>query len=200
MRRVFIAGLALFCAMPAAAQRAEISPFGGYRVGWSVAEVNGASVTDGDGGMSFGVVAGFPFGPTQEGTRLEVLVSRESAVVTTRPSLLDPRVRSHVTVDQIMIGGLQELDAGPARPFVSGLVGLTRYAAPDATDVRFAVGLGGGGKFYATPHFGLRLDGRVFVTIISLSGAAACSGGCVFVFNANPAFQAELTVGLLLAF
>jgi hypothetical protein len=201
MFRGVIAGIALSCAVPAAAQRVEISPFGGYRFGWSVAEVRGAPVTDDDGGLSFGVVADIPFGAPEDGYKFEVLFSRESAMVTARPlSIFEPPIRAHITVDQIMIGGLQELDETPGRPFVGGLLGLTRYAAPDYSEVRFALGLGAGGKFFANRHLGLRIDGRVFMTIISLNGAAACAGGCVFAFNANPAFQGELTAGLLLAF
>ena len=200
MRRVVIAGVALLCAAPAAAQRVEISPFGGYRFGWSVAEVYGAPVTDDDGGVSFGVVADIPFGPPQDGYKFEVLFSRESAMVTARPSILDPKIRAPVTVDQIMIGGIQELEDAPARPFIGGLVGLTRYDAPDYSEVRFAVGLAAGGKFFANRHFGLRIDGRVFMTIVSLSGVGVCAGGCAFAFNANPVFQGELTAGLIVAF
>jgi hypothetical protein len=200
MVRAVIAGLALSCAAPAAAQHVEVSPFGGYRFGWAFAEVYGAPVTDDDGGVSFGVVADIPFGRPQDGYQFEILFSRESAMVTARPSILDPKVRAHVTVDQFMIGGLQELEDAPARPFIGGLIGLTRYAAPDYSEVRFALGLAAGGKFFANRHLGLRIDGRVFMTIVSLSGAGACAGGCVFAFNANPVFQGELTTGVIVAF
>lgn len=200
MLRVVIAGIALLCAMPAAAQHVEITPFGGYRFGWSVSEIGGFPVVDDDGGVSFGVLANIPFGPPQDGYKFEVLFSRESAMVAVRHSLLDPPVRAHVVVDQIMIGAMQELEEAPARPFISALIGLTRYDAPDDTEVRFALGLGGGGKFFATPHLGLRIDGRVFMTIISLSGAGVCAGSCAFAFAANPVFQGELTAGVILAF
>ena len=191
--------LLTFCTS-AAAQKVEISPFGGYRVGWGVAEVQGAPVTDDDGGISVGVLADIPFGPPQDRYAVELLFSRERATVIARPSILDPLVRAQITVDQIMIGGIQELEDGPGRPFLTGLVGLTRYAAPDYREVRFALGLGGGGKFFATPRLGLRIDGRVFVTILNLSGGAACSGGCVLTLHTNPVVQGELTAGLILAF
>ena len=200
MFRVVIAGIALLCAMPAAAQHVEITPFGGYRFGWSVSEIGGFPVVDDDGGVSFGVLANIPFGPPQDGYKFEMLFSRESAMVGVRRSLLDPPVRAHVTVDHIMIGAMQELEEAPARPFISALIGLTRYDAPDDTEVRFALGLGGGGKFFATPHLGLRIDGRVFMTIISLSGTGVCAGSCAFAFAANPVFQGELTAGVILAF
>ena len=38
------------------------------------------------------------------------------------------------------------------------------------------------------------------MTIVSLSGTVVCSGGCVVVFNVNPAFQADFTAGLIIAF
>ena len=200
MFRVVIAGIALLCAVPAAAQRVEISPFGGYRFGWSVSEIDGFPVTDDDGGVSFGAVADIPFGPPQEGYKFEVLFSHESATVGIRRSVFDPPIRAQVYVDQIMIGVMQELEEVPARPFVSALIGATRYASPGETELRFAVGLAGGGKFFATPHLGLRIDGRVFMTIVSLSGAGVCAGACVVAFNANPVFQGELTAGVVFAF
>ena len=200
MLRLVLAGLALSCAVPAAAQGIEISPFGGYRVGWSVAQVYGAPVVDDDGGVSFGAVVDIPFGPPQEGYKFEILFSRESAMVTTETSIFEPRQRHHVTVDQVMIGALQQVDEVPGRPFVSGLIGLTRYGAPDGYEVRFALGLGAGAKFFATPHLGLRIDGRGFMTVIGLGGTGACAGGCVFAFSANPVFQGELTAGLIVAF
>jgi hypothetical protein len=38
------------------------------------------------------------------------------------------------------------------------------------------------------------------MTILSLSGSAACSGGCVAMFTINPAFQADFTAGMIIAF
>ena len=67
-------------------------------------------------------------------------------------------------------------------------------------EIRFSVGLGAGGKFFATRHLGLRLEARGYMTIIDLGGRAVCSGGCVFVFNANPVFQADFTAGVIVAF
>ncbi len=67
-------------------------------------------------------------------------------------------------------------------------------------EIRFTVGLGAGGKFFATRHLGLRVDARGYMTIIGLGGSGVCSGGCVFVFNANPVFQADLTAGVIVAF
>ena len=50
-----------------------------------------------------------------------------------------------------------------------------------------------------TPPAWLR-DADRRLPIVSLSGTAVCSGGCVIALNVNPAFQADLTAGLIIAF
>ena len=162
-------------------------------------------MVDDDGGVSFGLVANVVLGPPREGFKFEALFSREQARVTIQPTFFSPPVRADVVVDHLMVGVSQDLDPntlepGDSRAFISGLVGLTRYAASDDTELRFTVGVGAGGKFFATRHLGVRLDGRIYMTIIDLGGVGACSGGCVFVFNANPVFQADLTAGVVVAF
>ncbi len=200
-----LAAVALFAASSAGAQSVELTPFGGYRFGWGVSDVGGAPVVDDDGGVSFGVIANFVMGPPAEGFKFEVLFSREQARVQIQPTFFSPPLTAHVEVDHLMVGVSQDLDArtlepGDSRAFISGLVGLTRYAAAGDTEFRFTVGLGAGGKFFATRHLGVRLDGRVYMTIIGVGGAGVCSGGCVFVFNGNPVFQADLTAGVVFAF
>jgi hypothetical protein len=193
----------LLVASPAMAQSVEIAPFGGYRLGWGVSNVEGAPVVDDDGGVSFGIVANIPIGPPADGFTFEALFSREQARVKVQPTFFSPPVMANVEVDHMMIGVQQELDnssASRARAFISGLVGLTRYAAGGDTEIRFTIGLGAGGKFFATRHLGLRLEARGYMTIIDLGGRGVCSGGCVFVFNANPVFQADVTAGVIVAF
>ena len=192
--------IVLLVASRAAAQSVEIAPFGGYRLGWGVSDVGGAPVVDDDGGVSFGIVANIQIGPPADGFTFEALFSREQARVKIQPTFFSPPVTANVEVDHMMIGVQQELDNSSARAFISGLAGLTRYAAGGDMEIRFTVGLGAGGKFFATRHLGLRLEARGYMTIIDLGGRAVCSGGCVFVFNANPVFQADITAGVIVAF
>jgi hypothetical protein len=183
------------------AQTIEITPFGGYRVGGSIAEVEGLVVADDDGGPSAGVVVDVLFGSPTDGLKVEGVFSRERAKLKLGGrSVFDPPTYAWVTVDQILVGGVQELADGRARPFLSGLLGLTRYAAPGDTEVRFAVGLGAGAKFSATRHIGLRLDARGYMTIVSASGSTVCAGGCAILFSVNPVFQGDFTAGLIVAF
>lgn len=188
-------------AVPAAAQRVEVSPFGGYRFGASLVGVSGAVYTiDDDGGVSFGATLNVMVGEPLDGIKFEALFSREHGQVRVQTSPFLPRFYVPIEVDHMMIGGLQELDVGRARPFIGGLVGISRFASPDDTELRFTVGLSAGGKFFATRNFGVRVDARGYMTIASLGGAGVCSGGCFFAFNVVPAFQADLTAGLIIGF
>jgi hypothetical protein len=184
----------------ARAQTVEVTPFGGYRVGGSIAEVEGRVVADDDGGPSVGVVVDVVFGSPTDGLKVEGVFSRERARLKLRGGFFDPPTYAWVTVDQILVGGVRDLADGRVRPFLSGLLGLTRYAAPGDTEVRFAVGMGAGVKFFATRNIGLRLDARGYMTVISLSGSTVCAGGCVIRFSVNPAFQGDFTAGLIVAF
>jgi hypothetical protein len=190
----------LLAASTAAAQPVEVSPFGGYRFGWGVANVEGVPVVDDDGGPSFGVTVDIRLGPHYEGMVFEALFSRERAGVAVRSSFGTPS--AIVEVDHLLMGVSQELDGSSprARAFISGLVGLTRYAAASDNEVRFTIGLGAGGKFFATRHLGLRLEARGYMTLVNLSGVGVCSGGCAVAFAYNPVLQADLTAGLIIAF
>lgn len=197
---------ALICLLGASgvsAQSVELTPFGGYRFGSGVGVVDGAPVVDDDGGVSFGLVVDIPLGRRAEGRKFEAVFSREQARVTVQPTFFSPPLRALSTVDHMMIGMMQEIDPLPnaaASAFISGLVGLTRYAAAGDMEVRFSIGLGAGGRFFATRHLGVRVEGRGYMTIVDLGGAAACSGGCAILLRANPVFQADLTAGAIFRF
>jgi len=202
-RGALVVALLVTAAATCEAQRLEVVPFGGYRLGSSGAAGSASTpvVYDANGGASFGVLVDAPYGPPRDGLKFEALFSRERSWIKVQPgSPLDHPVRVDVSVDHLMVGGVQELDETPGRAFIGGLFGLSRFAAPDEVDVRFTIGVTAGAKFFAGRHVGLRIDARGYMTIVSLSGTAVCAGGCVAAFTINPAFQADLTAGIILAF
>ena len=91
---------------------------------------------------------------------------------------------------------------GRLRPFLTGTLGLTRYAAEADSELRFTLGAGGGMKLFPTPHVGLRLDGRVFATFVDAGGSViACSpGSCFLALHADVVWQAEFTAGVVVRF
>ena len=133
--------------------------------------------------------------------KIEALVSHQEARFDVRVGPLGSPTRLRVTVDHIQAGSIQEFGRGHVRPFLAGLVGLTRYAAPGEVEVRFSLGTGGGVKLLAGPHFGLRLDGRAYVTFVDVDVAGVCGGlGCALGFETWAVWQADFTVGLIFGF
>lgn len=185
------------------AQGFEITPIGGYRFGGDFFELLSGRPIDNDGAPAVGVVLNVP---TSNGYQIEGLFShqRADALVPVFPS--GPPVNFRFTVDHWQAGGLQEYDYGKARPFLTGTLGLTRYAANGDNEFRFTVGAGGGVKLFPTRHVGLRLDGRLFLTFADAEVALfGCStfvpiAGCVIGFNADIVWQTEFTAGLVVRF
>ena len=184
------------------AQTVEVTPFVGYRVGGGFFDVPNGRVVDDDAAPSAGLLVNVDVGMETPGLKFEALFSREEVRVEIQPdSLFEPPAIVRVEVDQIQVGGIQEFGQTRVRPFLSGLLGLTRYAGQGDTEVRFSVGAGGGVKLFPMRHLGLRLDGRTYVTFVDVNGAGVCGGyGCLIGFNVSPIWQADFTAGLIVAF
>jgi hypothetical protein len=186
--------------VPAFAQTVEVSPFVGYRFGGGFFEQITNQPVDLDGATAAGGVLNVAM---HDGLWFEGVFTRQQARIEVPGSALAPPSKWRVTVDHYLAGGLQEMGGTPTiRPFLTGLLGLTRYAAEGDTEVRFVVGAGGGVKLQPTRHLGARLDGRVFATFADVSGRAIiCSPGiCLFAFDGDVVWQVEFSAGLVLGF
>lgn len=199
MARWLLGATALCLAIPAghaSAQTVEVAPFGGYRFGGDLFERVTGQAVDLDGAP---VVGGVVNVALHEGLWFEGLYSHQAARVTVGDAPGVPSRRWRVVVDHWLAGGLQEFGEGPARPFLTGMLGLTRYVAEDDNEIRFVVSAGGGVKLHPAQRFGIRLDGRVFTTFADIDGRAiACSPGvCFFSIHADVVWQAEFSAGLV---
>ena len=169
------------------AQTVEVTPFIGYRTGNDFLGTSTGGNLDHSGASSLGVVVDVLFGPPTDGIKVEGIFSRQ-------------RVQ-FVDVDHAQVGGIYELSDGRARPFLAALVGFTRYASPADTQFRLCLGGGAGVKLFATPHIGLRVDGRVYSTFVDTAVVGLCGGnGCAFAFRVSPAWQFDATAGIIVAF
>jgi Outer membrane protein beta-barrel domain len=191
-------GLVLRAPM-AAAQTVEASPVGGYRFGGDLFELVTNSNVDLDGAPVVGGALNVAMG---DGLSFEALVTRQHADVTTRSDVSGASLHWRVVVDQYLAGGRQEFDFGRARPFLTGLLGLTRSGTDGDNELRFTVAAGGGVKVPLQRRLGLRLDGRVFTTFIDAdSRAVACvDGTCLVGLDVDVAWQAEFTAAMVLVF
>jgi hypothetical protein len=139
--------------------------------------------------------------PLPSGMQIEGAFSHQRASVFVPGDLLSPGVDLHVSVDHWQGGALQEFGYWPrARPFLTGLFGLTRYGSGGDNEIRFTTGAGGGVKLFPTAHLGVRLEGRVFATFVDANGtglACGSSRGCLVQLHVDIAWQAEFTVALV---
>jgi hypothetical protein len=177
----------------------ELTVFGGYRFGGGFYEIATGRPVDVDGAASFGVVFDIPFHTDMQ---IEAMVTHQEARFTLPASSDAPETRWRVTVDQYQAGGLSEFGIGRVRPFMTGTLGLTRYAAADDTELRFSLSAGGGVKLFPTPRVGARLDGRVFATVVDADADAliCITGGCIGSIHARVVWQAEFTAGVVVRF
>jgi hypothetical protein len=208
MTRVRIASvmMAAVLAVPVVARAqtpVEITPFGGYRFGGDFFELVTGQPVDLDGAPALGVAVDVPI-RDPHGYQIEGLFSHEQADLTVHRQPFGPATIARVSVDHWMGGGLQEFGGPRVRPFLTGMLGLTRYAGEGDSEIRFAMSAGGGVKLFPTRHLGLRLDGRLFATFVDAElGFLACSsfsGTCLIAFRTDVVFQAEFTAGAVLKF
>jgi hypothetical protein len=190
----------LGCPTASLAQAFELAPFGGYRFGGDFFELVTEQPVDLDGATAVGVAFNVPL--AARGSYLEGLFTHQVAHFTVPARRSGVPVRWAITVDHWMGGGLQEFGSGPVRPFLTGMLGLTRYAAAGDSEIRFTLGAGGGAKLFPARRVGVRLDSRVFATFVDAQGQAiACTPGlCLVGFDADLVWQLELTAGLVVVF
>lgn len=185
----------------AAAQTVEVTPFGGYRFGGDFFELVTEQPVDLDGAPALGVAVDVP---VSNGFQIEGLFTHQEAHVSVPARPFGPAKRWRVSVDHWQGGGLQEFDSGRARPFLTGTLGLTRYAADGDSEIRFTASAGGGVKLFPVPRIGLRLDGRMFATFVEGDGDGgffACTPGiCLIALDAHVVWQAEFTAGVVVKF
>jgi hypothetical protein len=201
LRQVACLVILLVCASPdvALAQTFEIAPLAGYRFGNDLFELAANRSVDTDGAPAVGVAVNVAM---WNGLSFEGMVTRQKASVVGQTDAFTPPTRVRVVVDQYFAGGRQDFGTGRARPFLTGLLGLTRYAADGDNEIRFAVSGGGGVHLALQRHLGVRLDSRVFSTFVDVdTHGAACGGrGCLVGLHVNVAWQVEFTAGLAAMF
>ncbi len=195
-RTVSIAICFVAVAAPLCAQGVEVMPFGGYRFGGDFFELVAEHPVDLDGSPALGFVLNVPL---WDGLQVEALVTRQSAHVSIPVTPLAAATRWNITIDHMQAGGLREFSGGRVRPFLTGVLGLTRYAAEGNSEIRFTTGAGGGVKLFPVSQFGLRLDGRLYATFVDadMRFLACRVGTCITAINTDVVWQAEFTAGLV---
>jgi hypothetical protein len=184
---------------PVLAQTVEITPLAGYRFGNDLFELAANRSVDTDGGPVVGAAVNVGL---WSGLSFEGLFAHQQASVSGQTDALAPVTRVRVVVDQYLAGGRQDFGAGRARPFLTGLLGFTRYAADGDNEIRFAVSAGGGAHLALQRRLGVRVESRVFTTFVDadVRGGACGPRVCLVGLHVNVAWQIEFTAGLVAMF
>jgi hypothetical protein len=180
----------------ASAQRVEVTPFAGYRFGGDFFELATGHPVDTDGAPAVGLLFDVPL---PDGLHVEGLFTHQDAQVVTT-NLFGDRQHWNVAVDHWQAGAVQEVRGDRVRPFLSGLLGLTRYGVASDHEIRFVAGGGGGVKLLPSRHLALRMDGRLYATFVDVDARGAVCGGhgrCVSALAVDVVWQAEFAVGLV---
>jgi hypothetical protein len=186
-----------------AAQRIEITPFGGFQFGGNL------RVQSGDLSVSSGLNYGFTFDISfAPGGKIEFLYSRqktdlklEDGTTGAVSTLFD------MAVEFIHVGVVYEWDLEKVKPFVVLTGGVTRTVPQgvDRESARWASGIfGGGAKTFISEQVGVKAQGRLAFSWVragdELFCAPAIAGGCLVGLQRKLMTQGMLTGGVFVAF
>jgi hypothetical protein len=212
----FVAAAAVGVALrPAAAQeppsRFEITPYAAYRIGGEL-EPQADSADLDAGTRSFELDEGNAEGlildiRTNAGDGLwELLYANQSTELETQPSFVGgPTI--DLDVSHLQFGGVYLFDdrSEAIAPFIAMTAGLARLEpALDAADAEnyFSWSLGGGVQLRADRRIGVRLEARVFSTLIDDESALFCVvsptvNSCAVFVEGDQLYQFEARVGVV---
>lgn len=206
LRRLPIIALCLLLPAAAHAQKVELTPFFGYRVGGDFVNEYGDAFTfnvdtEVDDGPSYGLSLGFE---VARNLQLELFWSHQESELI-EDSLFDEDFTFFdLDVDYYHIGILYQWTPGQVHPFVVFSIGATRFAPgpPGGGDEsRFSVSLGGGFKLMFSDHVGIRFEGRGFSTLVDDDDEVFCQGTfCRGRYEDEYLVQGEFRTGLVFAF
>lgn len=200
--------LACGCAGEAAAQdaarRFELTPHAGFGFGGRFEEENGpASVRLGDD-TSVGLLLDIR---EAADTQWEVLYSRQDTTADTS-ALAGFAPETRVRMHYLQGGGTYQWPGETARPYLAATVGATRIApsAPGlAGDTFPSLSVGLGLAIRAHARLGIRLEARVFGTLVDSDTGLFCESGaggaaCAIEVDGRVLWQIETFAGLVLRF
>ena len=210
MRLLWLVVLLLAAAGSAVqAQTIEITPLVGYRFGGSLQGAPGSGPgsessveLEVDDAAAFGVQVGYRVGEGE----IELLYARQDTELQTAALFAGAPV-FELALETWQIGGTYLFgdDDARARPFVAVGLGLTRLLPEPSglsDETRFSASFGAGVKLWLGRHFGIRLEGRGFFTVLDSDSRRVCDSdsGCLIRITGSELSQAEARAGLILRF
>ena len=186
--------------------RFDFTPFTGYRTSMSVPVEPHITGTNPrvvlDANPSYGASLGVRL--KNEDDLVEIRWARQDSYVHTEDITPQPP-RQRVILDQFhgdfSHEPLIEDWASWARPFVLASVGATHVSSSTNINfTRFSFGIGGGVRFYASPHLGFKIQAEWLPVVVDPHVAFICGPGCIVHVGGTLSSQGEVLVGPILRF
>lgn len=193
---VLLLGIFLFASLPLAAQTGEVTPFISWQEGGEIIIDNEPG--DVEGAVAGGVFLSFDRG---RGRVLDIVLSHQSSDATA-DGVFGPQT-TDVSVDYAHVGG-RYLFSPTERfsPYIGLTAGVTHFDAGGSL-LRPSGAAAVGADLWLTSRIALRIDGRVWVTLVDSSGELSCGGdggsGTCTAFTDSAAFsQMSLSAGVVI--
>ena len=203
-----IAAVSVCHTSPAVAQdnsfRFEITPFTAYRFGGQFDEKGGNGQFELNESDAQGFMLNIKANPNGQ---YELLYARQDTEVDTQGLFATDSVMD-LDVEYFQIGGTYLFDGENIRPFVAMTFGLTHFDPQPAefdSESYFSASFGGGIQLNATKRIGVRIEGRVFTTLVESDSDIFCSsvegaGTCLIQVDGTMITQWEARAGLVFRF
>lgn len=186
-----------------AAYRVSVTPFIGYRVGGQFSNSDTGDEVDLGNAGSFGLIINAPADYT---TEWELFYSRQSAGIDTSTVPIDPDL--NIDISYFQAGGTYVFEGAPIRPFISAGIGASQFS-PDQSqynsETYFAFSIGAGAHIFPESRVGLRLEGRLFGSVIDSNSNIFCrsnesGASCAIVADGDILWQWEVFAGVTARF
>lgn len=184
----------------------ELTPYGAFSVGGTFSDSETGDAVSLNDAESFGLLLDIREGPN---TQWEIIYSRQAADADVRSSL-SAQVAVDIDVHYLQGGGTYQGDGNKVRPFLSATLGATHFDVKSNgydSDTFFSFSLGPGLQIRPTDRLGIRLEARVFGTLVQsdsnlfcISDPANMNAGCAIRVDGEVFWQTQLLAGLVFRF
>ncbi len=184
--------------------RFELTPFAGYQFGGEFELANSDADLELDEAQSFGLIFNMDIDGEKQ---YEFYYSRQETELENEGLFLNEPVVD-IDVEYLHVGGTLVFAGDSVRPYVVGTIGLSHFdpqASGLDSETFFSFSFGGGVKLFADKRIGMRLEGRLFSTLIDSDTEIFCRSGvdtnfCAVKVDGDLLFQWQAMAGLTFRF
>lgn len=182
--------------------RFELTPYAAWRFGGELDERGGARNFALDDRAASGLIFNFP--AAAPNGQWEALYAHQATKVETAAA----GTPLELDVDYLHFGGTYLFEGTWLRPFIAATAGAAHFSPrlPGfPSETYFSGSLGGGAHLRADKRIGVRLEARVFGTLLDEDGEIFCATGgatnaCAFAVDGSWLIQWEARAGVVLRF